>query len=559
MRVYTFFLIFLVFVGCKNNIVNYNRVLDKAEQYMTQAPDSALMILNTINMGDIDSKSTKARYALLKAIALDKNYIDATDDSLTSIAVEYYSGKRASEEKMKAYFYNGRICFNSKNYEKAMENYLIAEESVPQCKDLTYVGLLYNSKALVYSRIYDDVKAFEQFELAASYYLKNKDTSRYLGAVNNIIVNFSTRGVVEGSDKYISVLEDNWEKLTVTQKSNYYSNRLTSCIEKKGDSGEIESIINSYLNEIDYEPRINWLGIAEAYCKMGGYENALESLQKYDVYYKSKLGEYYWVLYKVKKYMGNNMEAIDALEKYNKYLAKIIVQSSQSDTRFLEERFIAREKQLIQKYYITLLCLGLMACVLVFVLLKRFINNLKAGHKKRELQMANEIEQYQSQYNQALIEQERLKKLVKRSKSKVNLPDQVRLSLEERLYVLNTYIAANISGVYSGKASEELSKLMDDKAAFLRSMSDSFTISHPQFIEYLKSKKLNEWEIGCCCLYCIGLNGSEISSYLEQKTYYFKKISVLRNKLGLDRSQNIDTFLRKVMENYFQKEDKIDN
>jgi len=188
-----------------------------------------------------------------------------------------------------------------------------------------------------------------------------------------------------------------------------------------------------------------------------------------------------------------------------------------------------------------------MACVLVFVLLKRFINNLKAGHKKRELQMANEIEQYQSQYNQALIEQERLKKLVKRSKSKVNLPDQVRLSLEERLYVLNTYIAANISGVYSGKASEELSKLMDDKAAFLRSMSDSFTISHPQFIEYLKSKKLNEWEIGCCCLYCIGLNGSEISSYLEQKTYYFKKIGALRNKLGLDRSQNIDTFLRKVM------------
>ena len=547
MRVYTFFLIFLVFVGCKNNIVNYNRVLDKAEQYMTQAPDSALMILNTINMGDIDSKSTKARYALLKAIALDKNYIDATDDSLTSIAVEYYSGKRASEEKMKAYFYNGRICFNSMNYEKAMENYLIAEESVPQCKDLTYVGLLYNSKALVYSRIYDYVKAFEQFKLAASYYLKNKDTSRYLGAVNNIIVNFSTRGVVEGSDKYISVLEDNWEKLTVTQKSNYYSNRLTDCIVRKEDIVEAESIINSYLQDVKPDVRVNWFVIAQAYCRLGRYEDALESLQKYDAYNKSKVGEYYWILYKVRKYMGNDMGAMDALEKYNEYLSTITVQSSQSDTRFLEERFIAREKQLIQKYYITLLCLGLMACVLVFVLLKRFINNLKAGHKKREFQMANEIEQYQSQYNQALIEQERLKKLVKRSKSKVNLPDQVRLSLEERLYVLNTYIAANISGAYSGKASEELSKLMDDKAAFLRSMSDSFTISHPQFIEYLKSKKLNEWEIGCCCLYCIGLNGSEISSYLEQKTYYFKKISVLRNKLGLDRSQNIDTFLRKVM------------
>ena len=548
MRVYVFVLIFLVFAGCKNSTVNYNRVLDKVEQCIAQTPDSALMMLNAINMGDIDSKSTKARYALLKAIALDKNYIDATDDSLTSIAVEYYSGKRASEEKMKAYFYNGRICFNSKNYEKAMENYLIAEECVPKCKDLTYVGLLYNSKAMVYNRVYDYVKAFEQVELAASYYLKNNDTSRYLGAVNNILVNFSTRGVVEGADKYISVLEDNWEKLSVTQKSNYYSNKLAGCIKRKVKVEEIESIINLYLNDVKSETRINWVIIARSYCYLDKYDSALQSLQLYDKYNKTKPGLYYSILYKVYKNKGDYKLAMDALEKYNEYLATIALESSESDTRFLEERFVEREKQLTQRYYIALLCLALMVCLLMFLLLQRFIKNIKARHRQKELQMANEIEQYQSQYNQALIEHERLKKLLKRGKHKILIPSQIRLSLENRLNVLNAYIAANISGTYSGKASEELKKLMEDKAIFLRSMSDSFTISHPQFIEYLKSKKLNEWEIGCCCLYCIGLNGSEISSYMEQKTYYFKKISALRNKLGLDRSVNIDTFLRKVLE-----------
>lgn len=336
MRVYAFFLIFFVFAGCKNSTVNYNRVLDNVEQCIAQNPDSALMMLNTINMGDIDSKSTKARYALLKAIALDKNYIDATDDSLTSIAVEYYSGKRASEDKMKAYFYNGRIYFNSKNYEKAMSNYLIAEENISKCKDFTYVGLLYNSKAMVYNRIYDYVKAFEQVELAASYYLKNKDTSRYLGAINNILVNFSARGVVEGSDMYLSILENNWEKLTVTQKSNYYSNRLAACIKRKATGDEIESIINIYFNEVKLEPRINWLVIAKAYCHLDMYDRALVSLQVYDKYNKTKPGLYYSILFKIHKNKENYKQAMDALEKYNEYLATITLESSESDTRFLE-------------------------------------------------------------------------------------------------------------------------------------------------------------------------------------------------------------------------------
>lgn len=548
-----------VFAGCGNNERTYNKIFDEVEGYMDQKPDSALAVLNLINKEDIRSERLKARYALLKSIALDKNYIDVTDDSLISVAVEYYSGKRASEDKMKAYFYNGRICFNSKNYEKAMESYIAAEESVTKCKDLTYVGLLYNSKALVYSRMYDYVKAFEQFNLAASYYLKNNDTSRYLGAVNNIIVNFSTRGVFEGIDKYINEIEDNWEKLTVIQKSNYYSNRLTDCIVRKEDIVEAESIINSYLQEVKSDVRVNWFVIAQAYCRLGRYEDALESLQKYDAYNKSKVGEYYWILYKVRKYMGNDMGAMDALEKYNEYLSTITVQSSQSDTRFMEERYMAREKQLTQRYYIALLCLGLLVCVIIVLLLQRFIKHIKTKYKEKELQLTNEIEQYQSQYNQALIEHERLKKIMKKSKNKINIPDSVRLSLENRLYVLNTYIAANISGVYSGKASEELNKLMEDKVTFFKSMSDSFTISHPQFIDYLKSKQLNEWEIGCCCMYCIGLNGSEISSYLEQKTYYFKKIGALRNKLGLDRSMNIDTFLRKLIDNYSHMEPKMDN
>ena len=68
--------------------------LDRAESCMSASPDSALAILESIDSLHFDSRSQNARYALLKSIALDKNYIDRTDDSLVNIAVSYYRHRR---------------------------------------------------------------------------------------------------------------------------------------------------------------------------------------------------------------------------------------------------------------------------------------------------------------------------------------------------------------------------------------------------------------------------------------------------------------------------------
>ena len=60
-------------------------------------------------------------------------------------------------------------------------------------------------------------------------------------------------------------------------------------------------------------------------------------------------------------------------------------------------------------------------------------------------------------------------------------------------------------------------------------------------MSFLRKTGLSEWEISCCCLYCIGLNGNEIANYLDIK-YYYKKSSLIRSKLGV-QFVNIDTFL----------------
>ena len=65
----------LTFCG-RNQAVDES--LDRAESCMSASPDSALAILESIDSIHFDSRSQNARYALLKSIALDKNYVNLT-------------------------------------------------------------------------------------------------------------------------------------------------------------------------------------------------------------------------------------------------------------------------------------------------------------------------------------------------------------------------------------------------------------------------------------------------------------------------------------------------
>lgn len=91
----------LTFCG-RNQAVDES--LDRAESCMSASPDSALAILESIDSLHFDSRSQNARYALLKSIALDKNYIDRTDDSLINIAVSYYRHRLNAPYKFKSYY-----------------------------------------------------------------------------------------------------------------------------------------------------------------------------------------------------------------------------------------------------------------------------------------------------------------------------------------------------------------------------------------------------------------------------------------------------------------------
>lgn len=77
--------------------------MDCAETIMNASPDSALSLLDSIAPESFSGSRRKARFALLRSIAPDKNYIDTTNFDVLQPAIDYFLMKGSPDEKLKTY------------------------------------------------------------------------------------------------------------------------------------------------------------------------------------------------------------------------------------------------------------------------------------------------------------------------------------------------------------------------------------------------------------------------------------------------------------------------
>ena len=97
-----------------------DRTLKDVESYISERPDSALAVLESIDRSYLKSRRSEAHHALLHAMALDKNYIDVTDDSLARVALSYYSRKGPEKYEARSQYYLGLSYYYAGDYDKAI-------------------------------------------------------------------------------------------------------------------------------------------------------------------------------------------------------------------------------------------------------------------------------------------------------------------------------------------------------------------------------------------------------------------------------------------------------
>ena len=157
--------------------------LESVAAYIKDAPARALDELDSLHQAGISGREANAKYALLYSMALDKNYIDKTNDSLINIAVGWYRHHGNADEKLKAYYYQGRIYQNAGDNESAMESFVKAEQYADDADDLVAEGMLYKAMAVVYHNIFDIGTAEKYNNKAMACYKEAGDIDKYAGTL----------------------------------------------------------------------------------------------------------------------------------------------------------------------------------------------------------------------------------------------------------------------------------------------------------------------------------------------------------------------------------------
>lgn len=141
-------LISFLFASCGNR--QTKALLQDVESYIQERPDSALRVLRKVDSLTLNTKSLRARYSVLFAMALDKNYIDTTALSILEPTVAYYERSGSPQDKMLSYYYLGRIYANRKDYPNAVIFYSRALRESSE-DDYYHKGLAYEALANAYS------------------------------------------------------------------------------------------------------------------------------------------------------------------------------------------------------------------------------------------------------------------------------------------------------------------------------------------------------------------------------------------------------------------------
>lgn len=187
------FLLYIVTIwGCGNGHSGLKErkialgILDRVETMAAEQPDSALMLLHTIEGVNFVKQEDRARYSLLFSELLDKNDIDLETDSVIRPAVEYFSQNGRREDRAKMYYYLGRIHENAERTEEAVAAFVSAEK---------YVGPeQYNLQGLIYSHmgyLYDvQISANESLKMFA----KASEAFRKSGNLKNLSYTLEKEG-----------------------------------------------------------------------------------------------------------------------------------------------------------------------------------------------------------------------------------------------------------------------------------------------------------------------------------------------------------------------------
>lgn len=555
--------------------------LDIAESIMENRPDSALTILDSINRDDLNSNKNRARYALLRSMALDKNDIQLTTFNILQPAIDYYPHHGTPNQKLRTYYYQGCIYFNKNMLAESIHSYNLALEQVAAASDSLGIALVYMAKAAICMVRYDINGQLSFILKASSIYSNIKKPEKELECLqraleSTTIISDRHLGdsiyrkcgkIITGNpdlkrkmlpfdlsytetffpEDSVRILIDKYENSADLNTEEIYA--LANACSSINLTDKANRIIERVKPLVDKDDSIHYLA-----CKYKIYENSSQSDSAFH-YYKEVSAKIY------EEMITDSKKDIDFVNKTNE------------EERIKQEKLHKKQQALGYSIFSIIILVFLTAASIYGIKYYREKSKINAKNaalerlqkeiaeqkellavkEKEEALQAIETEKMISEQLKVQVSQLETEKLyLHRIISERRISKDAAKVLNERISMLNKLITnrINLNPQNIKEYNKWIESLIEDRHAFKKSTTLFYEATYPYFMMYLKNHGLTQTEIEYVCLYALGLTGKEVANYLDLKSHY-NHTRIIREKLGLGSNEtNMRRYISKMIDNF---------
>lgn len=569
-----FKLIIIVLVAACDRNTSILRQMDMAEDLMDTKPDSAIVILENIPIININNKKIAARYALLKSMALDKNYIDTTTFDVLQPAIDYYTKNGTPDEKLRTYYYQGRIYQNRGEDGSAMSSFMNGRDLKQKITDSLVLAHTLVAQGTLYLKQYKTYEFIQNNIMAAKLYGAIGRDILEIKSYTNALDGYIMLNNKSAADSLISIC------VPLVQKNpngeTYLFSSLLSYTIELCSLDDIEVFLDKYYNlELTKDEAMNF---AKGYSKIGECDKALNFISKInpDTFYLDSL-KYVSVKIEILEKQGSYEQAYNLYKDYSamqeRYHSKLFSQ----DLLFSDKRHQLEIENLMKIQNRDRIIWGTLCSILgLFILVgwlyyqdyrskaKRILTEKEnANLKLVQENLRKEKEKAELERDKKVLETENLKLEISKLESERDNLKELQSKLSElekpiqdvikiRLDMLNGLLAKEITNneSYAKSYNKWIETVRNDKKKFMDSTRVAFVASHPKFMEYFELHGLSTDEINYICLYAMGLRGKEVGEYIQTKRHYIISHEI-RKKLGIDEHEtNIGLYIRRLMKDF---------
>lgn len=530
-------------LSCCSRTGHYGHTLTVAESLIETAPDSALAIIEIIDTDKLSGDAEKARYALLKSMALDKNYIDTTEFNVIQPAIDYYSKYGTGDEKMRTLYYEGRIHQNRGEAEEALNSFRHALEETAVTDTFTLARVHIAESVILYEN-YDAKGSVESSLKAADLYKLTKDTDKELGALSKAMSGCLILEDKKRADSIVEIMRllsksnEEYQDMILPDMFNY--------THTFGNDGDIRKLIDEAEEHEDLSDLLK-LNISECYLRLGETEKALEYLEAIRHDGSVQPMGYLATKFAVLEQTGNYKEALETYMEFadsmdSRVAATYERNQSLNITRHRLEVEALKAASIHQRIFWACACailLSLLLCGYIYYRSRR-AHALRVIAENEKKLAEIELERHKLGAENmtmriGMLEDEctHLKEILH---SREELSKPIETAIKERIEILNAILARDITtnDGYAKPYNEWIEKMVKDKNRFMDSTRLAFKASHPAFIEYLEDHGLSEAEVNYLCLYAIGF----VSVSVPISGWWGGSHSIKKQKLQVESAEN---------------------